>query len=751
MQTAELGGIVRAFGIRHLSPAGAYYVRDLLDKEQPELVLIEGPADFDPLIDDIVSKELTPPFALMAYTKKAPVETVLYPFANYSPEYQAILWAKENNRECHFFDLESDLLLALPKRFEETYEDENIYEDLTLNSGEGDLESFWERNVEQSENAYSYMEKSELFGRLLRENSKKNSPSMARDVVRESFMKRRIVEFIKRGADPDKIFLITGAFHISAFQDLEDAMTDKEYKSLKKSETGLTLMPYSYYRLSKRTGYGAGNAAPAYYELIWQGLLEGDDFFHERKYLSLLAKNIREYGGIVSSAQVIESVRLSRELAKLRGGAVPILRDLKDAGITCMGEGNFSQMATGFASTDIGTRIGMVPQGVMQTSIQNDFLSQLKNLKLEKYKELTAKPLQLDLRENLRAKTEESAFLDLNRSFFLNRLRALGIDFAKPARNNQENATWREDWVLQWSPEVEIQIVETVLKGDTVYEATAFVLGERINEASNVSEIADIIVTAFNCGMPKVSQGAIVKIDEMANGAVSIHDAALTVSKLSAMITFGDIRKLDRKPLEPIVKRLCIRASLMLSGEAACDDMAANTLTEDIQKINEVYSVQDFLEEELWFNKLMEIAKRDDLNTKISGLSTAILLDRGRMGEEELRAEVSRRMSAGMPAELGAGWFEGLSVRNHYALIARLSLWESLSQYMDTLDEEEFRRSLVFLRRAFALYSAKEKDMIAESLGEIWGVDANTVSEVINSQVKEVDTQILEDFDFGDF
>lgn len=740
---------MKVFGIRHLSPAGAYYVREMLDSEQPELILIEGPSDFDSLIDDIGNKELVPPFALMAYTTKAPVETVLYPFAKYSPEYQAVLWAKENKKECHFFDLESNVLLAFPKTQGE--DDGDIYEKLTVNSGEGDLESFWERTVEQSENAKSYMEKSALFGGLLRENTDKKSLSMARDVLRESFMKRRINEFIKAGADINKIFIITGAFHTCAFSNLEDAMTDSEYKGLQKTETKLTLMPYSYYRLSKRTGYGAGNAAPAYYELIWQGMLNNDIFFHERKYLSLLAKNMREYGGAVSSAQVIEAVMLARELARLRGGFVPILRDLKDAAITCMGGGSFGELATGFAATDIGTLIGSVPQGVMQTSIQRDFLLKLKELKLEKYRDLSAKVLQLDLRENLRVKSKASAFLDLNRSFFLHRLLTLGISFGKPERNRQENATWREDWVLQWTPEAEIQIVESVLKGDTIVQATAFVLGERIAEAKNISEIADIIIEAYNCNIPDAAKGAIGRLDEMANTGVPIHDAAETVSKLAAMISFGDIRKLDRKPLLPIVKRLCIRASLELCAEAACDDAAAATLAQDVQKIHQTFLQSDFLEKDLWIDKLLEVAKRDDLNTKISGLAAAILLDGGILREEELKKEVSKRMSKGMPADLGAGWFEGLSMRNHYALIVRLSLWESLSEYLDTLDENEFRRSMVFLRRAFAMYSAKEKDMIAENLGEIWGVNAAAVSEIINSPMKEVDTGILEDFDFGNF
>ena len=739
---------MKTFGIRHFSPAGAYFVRKFLNENRPDVVLIEGPADFDFLIDDIVSKNLLPPFAIMAYTKEVPIETVLYPFAVYSPEYQAILWARENNKECHFFDLESNIMLGLESKNEdEIISDapDKIHD--KEKTSDFDMESFWERVLEQSEDMNAYKSGSALFGESLRNEDEVS----LRDIIRESFMKRKIKEIIDSGIDSEKIVAITGAFHTSAIQSLDGAMTDKEYDSLKKKDSNITLMPYSYYRLSKRTGYGAGNTAPAYYELLWQGFIKNDKTYHERKYLSLLAKYMREHGGIVSSAQVIEATMLSRSIANLRGGSIPTLVDLKDAGITCMGGGSFGEMAMGFAQSDIGTKIGVVPQESMKTSIQSDFLSRLKALKLEKYKELVATPLQLDLRENLRVKSKESAFLDLNRSFFLYRLVTLGIDFAKIERNRQDNATWAENWILQWTPEAEIQIVESVLKGDTIDEAVAFVLGERLDNAISISEIADIIEAAFNCGIPKIVEGAGRKLDEMASGAVSIHEIAVTTSKLSDMILFGDIRKLDRKPLEPIVKRLCIRAALILAGESACDDMAAVILVEDIQSIHNVFVLHDFLDKDLWFDKLMEVSNRDDLNTKISGLATAILLDTGKTDENTLRIEVARRLSAGMPAELGANWFAGLSIRNHYALIGRLTLWESLSEYMDSLDEEEFRRSLVFLRRAFVDYSSKEKDMIAENLGEIWGLNAAVVSEIINSEVKEVDTEILEDFDFGDF
>ena len=75
------------------------------------------------------------------------------------------------------------------------------------------------------------------------------------------------------------------------------------------------------------------------------------------------------------------------------------------------------------ADTEIGVRIGEIPEGLSLTSIQSDFNRKIKELKLEKYKNLTAQDLQLDLRENLRVKSKEAAFIDLERSFFLHKLK----------------------------------------------------------------------------------------------------------------------------------------------------------------------------------------------------------------------------------------------------------------------------------------------------------------------------------------
>ncbi len=95
----------------------------------------------------------------------------------------------------------------------------------------------------------------------------------------------------------------------------------------------------------------------------------------------------------------------------------------------------------------------------------------------------------------------------------------------------------------------------------------------------------------------------------------------------------------------------------------------------------------------------------------------------------------------------------GTPLESRYALITRMSLWESLDQYLDTLDDEEFKRALLFLRRAFADFSAREKSDIAENLGELWQLNPQQVSETVNMPLTEEAQEMLEgldDFDFGD-
>lgn len=771
---ADVG--VHFFGIRHLSPAGAFYLRRFLEEVRPKLVLVEGPGDLNDQLENMVRPETKPPIAILAYTKEAPVRTILYPFAEYSPEYQAILWCHENGIKCRFMDLPSEVFLAFPSEHgikADAGEEGrmNVYEKLDEQAGEDGHETFWERVMEHTDSAEGYRKGAGEFGANLRGLTEGKEADWAETVVREAYMRRQIWEAVKEGFEPEEIVVVTGAYHVEGLRSWEGKsgadwtsggkntvhvadhgpMSEEELAALPRVEAAHTLMPYSYYRLSTRAGYGAGNKAPAYYALLWESLEMGEPLRAAYSYLSRIAGYQRKNGTPVSSAETIEAVRLADSLAGLRGGTVPALRDLRDAAVTLMGGGSLSAVSLAVADTEIGTEIGALPDGVSRTSIQEDFYRQLKELKLEKYRDLTAQDLALDLRENRNVKSEKAAFLDLSRSFFLHRLRVLNVNFAKPLTVSQDNATWSEKWVVRWTPEAEIELVEAALKGDTVAQAASFSMKEQVENAPGMGEITKVIEDAFTCGMAGAVQYATAALQAMAVDAAAMDELAAAARRLSVVIQYGSIRRLDSSPLVPILSQIFYRACLLLPQSCVCDDNGSRVMAEAMESLNAVSLAHDFVDGEAWLGALKEIAGRDDLNTKLSGFSAAILLERGKMDSESLKLEVKRRLSKGVPADLGAGWFEGLAMKNRYALIARLSLWESLDGYLDTLDEEEFKRALVFLRRAFADFSAAEKDGIAENLGEIWGLNGQQVSEAVNAAVTKEEGKLLEgleDFDF---
>lgn len=731
------------FGVRHLSPAAAFHLRKELDEVKPELVLVEGPSDLNDQMKWLCHPDTQFPAAILAYTQTPPVKTILYPLAIYSPEVQAILWAHENHITCRFMDLPSSVFLAMQKDGgEDAPPTESVYEKLEILTGQ-EHDTFWERNFEQ---CADYHAACNTFGSELRASGEVE----AENIVREAHMKRVILDAVKSGIPEEKIFCVCGAYHVDGLK-INSPMTDEELKKLPKADSSATLMPYSYYRLSTRSGYGAGNKAPAYFHLLWDAMNGEGLQSAASTYLVKLASAHRNAGNIVSSAEVIEAVRLALTLSQMRGSQYPCLQDLKDAAITTMGHGKFSELAVAFADTEIGKSIGYLPEGVTRTSVQEDFYRQIKKLKLDRFRTAELQQLDLDLREKLTVKSQDAAFLDLNRSFFLHRLRVLGIHFATILRSKQEKANWGEYWELRWTPEVEIEVVESSLLGDTIEGAAAFALKERADQATSISQAALIFQDAFLCGMPAAAAHALTVLQSLSVDSAALTEVAATADSLSLVVRYGDLRRFNPQPIIPLIEQLFLRANLTLEDACSCDAKAAGTVTQAMDRLNILQLNHDFLGQEAWVSLLERISDRDDLNTKCSGFAMAILLERGIATEELLARELSRRLSPGVPADLGAGWFEGLAGKNRYALIARLSLWRHLSEYLDSLDEDTFRRALVFLRRAFADFTPAEKSDIAENLGEIWGIHVQQVSELIMADFTQEEQAMLSDLDDFDF
>lgn len=770
------------FGVRHLSPGASFHLLKYLDEIKPKCILVEGPSDASALIAEFTQKGVKPPIALLAYTNVLPIETVLYPFASYSPEYQAIEWGKKQKAEVRFIDLPTNVSLAIrQKKYEKKTNDESeeleedtinqeveekadfykyyhdLYEGLAKLSGEDDYESYWERNFEHNLQADTFREgiiyqTGQMRDLVVDAEASAVPFDFSYNLIRESFMRRQISQAIADGYKAEEIVIVVGAYHVTGINPELSPMSDEELKSLPTTFSQLTLMPYTYLRLSSRTGYGAGNLAPYYYEMMWEAISTNSLAQLSATYITKVAKDLRDKGFNASSASVIEAVRLANALASMRAGSLPVLKDLHDVVVTCLGEGDLSQVAESINQVDIGTAIGKLPEGSLQTPVQEDMNQELQRLKLQQYKSTVAQDLSLDLRENLKVKSREAAFIDLNRSVFFNRLRVLGIHFAAASRTSQDKATWAEKWILQWSPEIEIEIVETNLKGETLKIATAYQLRENLEKCTMVGQVAQVINDACLCDLADLFTSGLSTLQAIlvdSNDMVDISNAAF---ELSSMLLYGDIRQFDTMALTPVLQQLFLRASLLLVDASNCNDAAATSVLvaiNSLEQISEQHS--EIVDVDTWQHELGKLAWRDDLNTKLSGAAFALLLEHNLASEEDCEREVSRRLSAGVPASLGASWFEGLAGRNRYALLSRVVLWKQLDLYVMQLDHDDFLRSVVFLRRAFSDFTPALKSSIAELLGEMWNMDAGIVAEILQDDLSEAEEQKLDelnDFDF---
>ena len=347
---------INVFGVRHLSPMGAWQLRDYLDQIRPDIVLIEGLNDATGLIPDMTRKATRPPIAILAYTDSLPVRTLVYPLATYSPEYQAIKWAKDNDVDVEFIDLSSEHFLALqdlelelierarqeaaervkgpslePVEVPEPLSAEpeprrSLYERCAELAGESDYETYWERHFEHNASRGSYRLASYEFGQALRELERglgyAGGPriwSAKRSCGGGLKRRSRLARSLKR--------LSLSSVHFMQLPVLKGeypAMTDDELASLRQRSSKLTLMPYSYYKLSSQSGYGAGNRGlRPILNFSGKASIRVPFQIWRLKYMSLVARHLREAGTHRSTAEVIDGVRLARTLSALKDGLAP--------------------------------------------------------------------------------------------------------------------------------------------------------------------------------------------------------------------------------------------------------------------------------------------------------------------------------------------------------------------------------------------------------------------------------------------
>jgi hypothetical protein len=763
----------QVFGVRHLSPLGAWHLERLLDRVDPTAVLIEGPSDASPLIEHFLHRKTKPPIAILAFTRAPPIRSILFPLAAYSPEWIAATWAARKKRLVRFMDLPASVFLGLeaapapaegppPSTDTQRYLDDP-WEEIARVTGDPHHEVWWERQFEQLTDEGAYQEAILELGQGLRSLRDETDTERQETLLREAFMRREIRRTVAEGHDPDRLVVVCGAYHAPALRWEIPPMDDARLAALPSPPVNLALMPYSYRRLSSRSGYGAGNHAPAYYQALWEEASAGTSARLPARYMTELASKLRAAGMIRSSAEVIEAVRLATALAALHQDRVaPTLAELRDAAVALLARGDRDAIARHLDAVEIGDAIGSLPPGVAQTAIQEDFHRWILDLKLSDYlkdKEQVIKGRAdrgqaLDLREDRFAKSQEAAFRDRRVAVFLRRLDALEIGFAQDRTTEADRSenTFKERWSARWSPDCEVRLAECSLLGDSVELAATRRLSDRLAQATDAADAARIVEQGRRCALPALFSEALRHLQQLAVTDSSFPSVARAARSMASMSRFREVDDVDTSPARPLAAQLFLRAVLLVGPAARCDDDAASELGRAMADVSFVAFLEDLgepLPTDRWHEALHALADDDLAHPFAVGVACALLLEAGVLDDQRLDQRIARRISPGMDPSRCAGFFEGLASRNRMALLSRRLLWSSMSAFLEQLDDGAFLRALPGLRRAFASFTAGEARRVADTLAELWGEGAAALAQAIETRIDDDEVRQLQE-DLGD-
>ena len=160
-RSETMTGQVSYFGIRHHGPGSADSLVQALDDLKPVAVLIEGPLGcIGAAADARRSRKCRRRWRCSCYAEDDPANASFWPFAEFSPEYQAALWAVRHGTALRFIDLpSSDRLGRRPAaasrmRRPASADDDPISRDpigtLATAAGYDDGESWWSDVIEEN-------------------------------------------------------------------------------------------------------------------------------------------------------------------------------------------------------------------------------------------------------------------------------------------------------------------------------------------------------------------------------------------------------------------------------------------------------------------------------------------------------------------------------------------------------------------------------------------------------------------------
>ncbi len=725
---------ISVFGIRHHGPGSARSLIHALRQLSPDCLLIEGPPDADALIRMADDPETEPPVALMIYAPDNPKLAAFYPFAEFSPEWQAIRFGLETGIPIRFMDLPQTHQLALQQqKLSDTAESETnpingqeteaVYNDplnrIAQAAGYGDGEDWWEHIIEQrTDNADIFADLAQAMAVFRKENTPRGSETgLLSEARREAYMRKTI-----RAAQKENfknIAVVCGAWHTPALENMPPVKEDNEIlKSLPKIKVQATWVPWTYKRLTSAGGYGAGVNSPGWYRHLWlYGGKGSDPRTHIiSNWLVKVARLMRKNDLDISTAHVIETMRMTETLAALRNCPLPGLEEINEAIVSVMFFGDSFPMTLIEKELLIGNRLGKIPANAPMLPLQRDIGLQQKSVRLKPLAD--TKTYNLDLRKPI----------DRSRSHLLHRLLLLNIPWGELKQSGQrQKGTFHEIWVLQWKPEFAIPVAEASIWGNTVETAACNRVAKAAQDIRRPGILAELIGNVLLADLAMAVPLLIERLNEIAALSNDATEIMNVIPPLVNVMRYGDVRSTDAETVRPVVFNMLTRICISLPGAcSSLDNEAAGNMLEKIRNVhNAVRLIQDKEKNEEWLRVIARLADTESLNGILAGFCCRLLLDTERFTAEEAATRMSLAISSANDPITAAGWLEGFLKGSGMVLLYDNRLWQILDDWVGALSQDQFKAILPLIRRSFALFTEPERHQIGEKARQ--GTEMKTV------------------------
>ena len=699
---------VHLLGIRHHGPGSARSVVAALVDLAPDVVLIELPAEAgeQAVISLIADVEMVAPVALLGYAADHPEQAVFYPFAAFSPEWQAMRFALAHDIPLRMIDLSLAQTLAArsldhdPDESPATGPPVDPIAELAAAAGDDDPERWWDDVVEHR----SSVEGFEAINEAMTAVRAHAPPATGIEERREATMREGIRAARRDGFH--RIVVVCGAWHVPALDDqrvAELATADRALlKGRPKLKVTLTWVPWTHRRLMARTGggggYGAGVSSPGWYAHVFATRAD------HRHWFARVARLLRERDHLVSPEHLVSATRLAEALAALRGRPRPGLAEVTDAAAAVLSEGRVGPLDLIHDRLVVGDDLGRVPNHAPMVPLARDLATEQRRVRLKPRAEV--RTLELDLRLPL----------GRSRSQLLHRLWIIGVAWGQPEDGRGSSGSFRESWRLTWEPEMSVRLIEMSAYGTTVERAAQARLLDRAGSTNVLADLVSCAELALLAHLPDSLSPLLDRISGHAAQHVDVGGLLDVLGPLARIRRYGDVRGTDAAGLAELFDGVVDRACVGLT--AACrsldDDMAAAMADRLTATQGALALVDHPARIGAWQRALIEMATGSSMNGVLVGRAVRLLADADAIDVDEVAGALSRALSYGTPARDGAAFVDGFLAGAGTVLIHDAGLLGLIDGWLATLPVDTFDDVVALLRRTFAAFEAGERRHLGE-------------------------------------